>query len=128
MADPRVFLASERTLLAWIRTGITVMGLGFVVAKFGFFLALVSFSAAGPSAAGTAAMFPRPHGISSVIGIALVILGAGAILGAARNHQSFVRSIPAVDRPSAAVPGLALLVAVAIAVTGLLLAAYLAVS
>jgi putative membrane protein len=37
-ADPRVYLAAERTFLAWIRTGIALMGFGFILARFGVFL------------------------------------------------------------------------------------------
>lgn len=120
MSDPRVFFAAERTLLAWIRTGLTVMGLGFVVARFGMFLALFS-SGAGQSA-------PRSHGPSTALGIVLVLVGVGAILGALQNHRSYLGSIPAEDRPRAAIPVLAPLVAVAIAVAGLGLAAYLGIT
>ena len=37
-ADPRIYMAAERTFLAWIRTGIALSGFGFVVARFGLFL------------------------------------------------------------------------------------------
>jgi len=120
MSDPRVFFAAERTLLAWIRTGLTVMGLGFVVARFGLFLALLS---AGPARA-----VASGHGPSSVLGILLVLVGAGAILGAAANYRHFLRSLPAMDRPPAALRSLTLLVAGMVAAIGLVLAAYLAVS
>ena len=33
--DPRVFLATERTLLAWIRTEIAILALAFLIRKFG---------------------------------------------------------------------------------------------
>ena len=36
--DPRVQLATERTLLAWIRTGLALMAFGFVVARFALIL------------------------------------------------------------------------------------------
>jgi len=121
MSDPRVYFAAERTLLAWIRTGLTVMGLGFVVARFGLFLALMS--AAGPAHA-----IAFTHWHSSALGIALVLVGAGAILGAVRNHRFYLRSIPPEDRPAAAMPSLTVLVALAVALTGLLLAGYLAVT
>lgn len=120
MSDPRVYFAAERTLLAWIRTGITVMGLGFVVARFGLFLALV--------AAGAAHATPFARWYSSVLGIVLVLIGAAAILGAVRNHRHFVDSLPVQDRPSAVHRGLGVLVAIPVAVIGLLLAVYLAVS
>ncbi len=32
--DPRVFLATERTLLAWIRTEISILAVAFVLKKF----------------------------------------------------------------------------------------------
>ncbi len=121
MSDPRVYFAAERTLLAWIRTGLTVMGLGFVVARFGLFLAVLG--AAGPMhTAGVG------HWRSNALGIALVLTGAGAILGAIVNHRHYVRALPDADRPRAAMPWLTVLVALAVAATGLLLAAYLAVS
>ena len=121
MPDPRVYFAAERTLLAWIRTGLTVMGLGFVVARFGLFLSVIGAAdRAHPIVAG--------HWRSSVLGIALVLAGAGAILGAVVNHRHYVRALPEADRPQAAMPWLTVLVALTVAVTGLLLAAYLAVS
>ncbi len=33
--DPRVFLATERTLLAWIRTEIAILAFAFIIKKFG---------------------------------------------------------------------------------------------
>lgn len=35
LEDPRVFLATERTLLAWIRTEISILALAFLLKKFG---------------------------------------------------------------------------------------------
>jgi putative membrane protein len=43
-ADPRIYMAAERTFLAWIRTGIAFMGFGFVVARFGLFLREIAVS------------------------------------------------------------------------------------
>jgi len=37
-ANVRDYLAEERTFLAWIRTGVTLMMFGFVVARFGLYL------------------------------------------------------------------------------------------
>ncbi len=120
-SDPRIFFAAERTLLAWIRTGLTVMGLGFVVARFGLFLALIS-------GARSTHTVPVVHSPSSVLGIVLVLIGAGAILGAVRNHRHYLRGIPSEDRPAAPMHSLAVLVGLAVALIGLLLAIYLAVS
>jgi putative membrane protein len=122
MSDPRVFFAAERTLLAWVRSGLTVMALGFVVARFGLFLTLVS------SSRGTADAAAHSHWPSSTLGIALVALGAVVILGALRNHRLYVRSLPPEDVPQLPVPWLTSFLSVAVALAGILLAAYLAIT
>jgi putative membrane protein len=122
MADPRIFFAAERTLLAWLRSGLTVMALGFVVARFGLFLTLLSASSVSPAGS------HRTHWPSSALGIALVVLGAGAILGALHNHRLYVRSLPSEDLPELAIPWLTSLLAFSVAVVGVLLAVYLAVA
>lgn len=122
MPDPRVFFAAERTLLAWIRSGLTVMALGFVVARFGLFLSLISrptISAPGEY---------HNHLLSSAVGIALLVLGAGVILGALRNHRLFVRSLPAEDVPGLPIPWLTSFLAVVVSAIGLVLAVYLVVA
>lgn len=113
--DPRVFFAAERTLLAWVRTGVTVIGLGFVVAKFGLFLRLVD-----PEHAAT-----PETGLSAMLGVAFVLLGAGAPALAAVQSLRFMRALAAHERPPgySALPGIA--IAFAIAAAGLLLAVYL---
>jgi putative membrane protein len=122
MSDPRVFFAAERTLLAWLRSGLTVMALGFVVARFGLFLTLLSAPSGSPSGS------HHTHWLSSALGIALVVLGAGAILGALHNHRVYVRSLPPEDLPKVAIPWLTSFLAFSVAVVGLLLAVYLAIA
>jgi putative membrane protein len=85
--DPRVFLASERTLLAWVRTGIAVIALGFVVAKFGLFLAA------------TGAPGSDSHIRSTTIGIALVLLGGLSLALAAVQHQRLCRTLKPEELP-----------------------------
>lgn len=115
--DPRVRLAGERTLLAWLRTGLALMGFGFVVARFGLFvreLAPLHPDAGRPST-----------GVSVWIGIALILLGVGVNLAAAREHLRFSRRLDRREpyRP----PGLSLGVtlATALAVSGGVMAIYL---
>jgi len=122
MSDPRIYFAAERTLLAWVRSGLTIMALGFVVARFGLFLTLMSASSASPAEA------HRVHWPSSVLGIALLLLGAVAILGALHNHRLYVRSLPKEDLPKLALPWLTPILAGSLAVVGFLLAAYLVIS
>jgi putative membrane protein len=121
MSDPRVYFAAERTLLAWIRTGLTIMGFGFVVARFGLFLGLLAVQRGLPTS--TVDATPR---LSAFVGIALVVLGATAILFAAYQHRNFVLSLPVSDLPVSIKRTFPLVVAAALGVLGLVLALYLA--
>lgn len=119
MSDPRVFFASERTLLAWIRSGLTIIALGFIVARFGLLLTLAT--SAHVPADGTQA-----HWVSSAIGIVLVVLGSISIAAALYNHRVYVQSLPPDDIPRLPLPWLTSFLAAALAISGSLLAAYLA--
>ena len=120
MSDPRIFFAAERTLLAWLRSGLTVMAIGFVVARFGLFLALVAGSSPG--------QVHRSHWLSSVLGIALVALGALTILAALHNHRVYVRALPAQDVPRLPLPWITSFLCIALALAGFVLAGYLALA
>lgn len=120
-ADPRVFFAAERTLLAWLRTGLTVMALGFVVARFGLFLRLLQLqSQASPER--------NELGVSAILGVLFVLVGALSILLATVQHRQFVSTLSASDLPASYRREFAVLFAAAIGVLGLLLAVYLVVS
>ena len=122
MSDPRVYFAAERTLLAWIRTGLTIMGFGFVVARFGLFLSLLAAQRGLP----VSNVDATPH-LSGVVGIALVVLGAVAILFAAYQHRKYVLSLPVSDLPVSINRAFSLVVAAVLGALGLVLALYLAV-
>jgi putative membrane protein len=116
--DPRVRFAAERTLLAWVRTGVALMGFGFVVARFGLFLRELS--------AGGHAETPHSTGLSLWIGTALVTVGVVMTLLAAGQHWRIV------DRLNRGAPykapkwSLGLIVALALAILGIGMVAYLA--
>ena len=120
MSDPRVFFAAERTMLAWIRTGLTVIALGFVVARFGLFLKLLG--AASPAMASV----EHHHWLSNTVGISLVVLGTFVVLVATYNHRACLRTLPEQDVPNLPMPWLTTFFSLAIAVSGLILAIYLA--
>jgi putative membrane protein len=122
MADPRVYFAAERTLLAWVRSGLTVIALGFVVSRFGLFLRLVALSH------GEGAAPPHTHTVSNLLGIALVVLGAGLILAASYNHRCYIRALAPQDVPRLGIPWLSSALALALATLGLVMAGYLALA
>ena len=121
MSDPRVYFAAERTLLAWIRTGLTIMAFGFVVARFGLFLSLLALQ----RHVAMTSIDASPH-LSTLVGIALVVLGAAAILFAAFQHRRFVLSLPVADLPVFINRAFPLIVATLLGALGLVLALYLA--
>lgn len=118
-SDPRVFFASERTLLAWVRTGITIIGLGFVVSRFGLFLNLMIRQSAKPLPS------PHYHSLSSLLGVAFVIIGTVVIAVAAIQHRRYTATLVSQDLPEAYSKNIAVLLALAISVLGVFLAVYL---
>lgn len=116
-ADPRTRFAAERTLLAWIRTGLALMGFGFVVARFGLFLRVI--------AASQEAVPIHSLGISLWIGTALVVLGVVVTFLAAGEHWRIIRRLNRGEDYVAPRWSLGLVVAIALALFGLAMVAYL---
>lgn len=117
MNDPRIYFAAERTLLAWIRTSLGLMGMGFVVARFALFIRMmVEQGASGP----------QPRGLSIALGIALVLLGAFAVLVAAVQHGQYLKTLGPDELPPGYSTLPARLLAYAIAAAGIGLAILLA--
>lgn len=80
-ASPSDHLANERTFLAWIRTSIALMGFGFVVVKFSLFVRQLSLAVGAKNVA-------QPKGVSGLIGICLVAVGAlTALIGFLRYKR-----------------------------------------
>jgi len=111
------YLASERTFLAWIRTGIALMGLGFVLARFGLFLE--EFNRIEP------AMPARPYGLSLWIGVTLILMGVAVCFLSTWRHQRMLKELRAGESLFAHSPRLAVGMAAALIVLGLIMAGYL---
>ena len=87
-ADPRIYMAAERTFLAWIRTGVALLAFGFVVARFGIFLRQVALL-------GDAAPAGGGPGVSLYAGLGLVSTGVVVCIASAIRHRRYVRAIDA---------------------------------
>lgn len=114
-SDPRIYFAAERTLLAWLRTGVTVIGLGFLVARFGLFLRVIQHPTRDVGAPVA----------STVIGVGLVLLGAGVIAASAWQHIRFCRSLAEAQRPRLYLLSFGAWVSAVVAALGVALAVYL---
>lgn len=115
--DPRVHFAAERTLLAWIRTGLAMMGFGFVVARFGLFLREL--------APAQGHVPPHRVGLSLWIGTTLVLVGVVVNVFAAVRHWRTVRRLERNEPLRFSPLSLGFIVALFLAVLGLLTATYL---
>ena len=116
--DRRVRFAAERTLLAWMRTGLALMGFGFVVARFGLFLREIA-------AAGQVTAHQHATGWSLWIGTALIGLGVAACLLASFEFYRFVSYSKQGRAYMPRTAMLAVVVAVILAVLGIVMALYL---
>lgn len=91
--------ANERTFMAWLRTAISVMAFGFIVEKFDLFLSIAGLSIAGGEIVQSGQMPARTsHVLGDVTGLALVLMGAAMIVGAAYRYWSTAKDI---DSPEA---------------------------
>lgn len=117
-SDPRVYFAAERTLLAWVRTGISIQGVGFLVAKFGLFLRLMGYR--GWSIGGQ-------HS-SMLMGVLFVLVGSGAIAWAGYQNRRFSAALPADQLPEHYTTASSQVLSVFLAVMGVGLAVYLAIT
>lgn len=115
--DPRVAMASERTLLAWTRTSLAMMGFGFVVAKFGLFLRELAEMDGATIRPGT--------GFSLWIGGSLVVLGVVVNVVAAASHILNMRRYLRGKPYSASISSFGVIVTLTLALIGLVLTAYL---
>jgi putative membrane protein len=79
----RDHLANERTLLSWVRTCIAIVALGFVIARFGLVIREL----------GSSSVNEPPRGLSTAIGVALVVCGALLVIPATFQFRRTTRAI-----------------------------------
>jgi putative membrane protein len=110
--------AAERTLLAWQRSSLALMGFGFVIERFSLFV----------SALRREAETPKPGVFSLLVGVSLILLGAGIALASSRGYGRFVKTLPREDVSSGYLIGLGSIINLVIAAVGIVLAVYLLAS
>ncbi len=113
--DPRVLFAAERTLLAWQRSSLAIMAFGFVIERFSLFLAALRHES----------QLPGHHLFSLLVGVALILVGAGVAIASSISYRRFVKTLPSQDVSSGYLVGLSASINLVIAAAGFALAIYL---
>jgi putative membrane protein len=113
--DPRVLFAAERTLLAWQRSSVALMGFGFVIERFSLFLSVLRRESERPG----------QHLISLLVGVLLILLGAGVSLVTGLAYRRFVRGLSPDSVPQGYWLGFGFVINLVVAALGVFLAAYL---
>jgi putative membrane protein len=112
-------LANERTFLAWLRTAIGIMAFGFVVVKFSLFVKQLSIALGKPVPG-------LNKGLSNLLGISLVVIGALATAFAWARYERTKKRIDRGEYESS--PILIYVITAVILVVSLLLIFYLIAS
>ena len=115
--DPRVLFAAERTLLAWTRTSISLMAFGFVIERFGLFL-----HGTQPQGAITLRHF------SFAVGLAFILLAAFIAGYSIRQYRRVLDTLRPAEIPLGYNVGIGMLTNGILALLGLSLSLYLALS
>jgi putative membrane protein len=113
--DPRVLFAAERTLLAWQRSSLAIMAFGFVIERFSLFLAALRHESE----------LPQHHLFSLLVGVALILLGAGVAIASSVGYRRYIKTLPSQDVSSGYLIGFGALINLVIAAAGIALAIYL---